>query len=156
MALVSLNLLSRRHQILCHLSLPTYLFALGRPNTGWLPQFSFPWEPALEFSFSPSFSFMQPGQWGWSETLRAVYHDGKNTGSGVNQTWHKTLPLPLLATWPWENFFTSDNFLTSLNLSFCFCKMRLKPAHRAVMRKKRHEKWWVSNPEWGKPRRQLV
>lgn len=88
---------------------------------------------------------------GWSSALRAVYHDGKNTGSGVNQTWHKIPLLPLLATWPWENVLTSEN-LTSLNLSFCFCKMRLKPAHRVVVKNKWDEKYRVSNPEWGKPR----
>ena len=58
-----LNLLSLGHQILCHLSLPTYLFALDLPNKGRLPQFSFPWEPALEFcSLCPSFSVMRHGQ----------------------------------------------------------------------------------------------
>lgn len=107
----------------------------------------------LPFSF---LLFHVPWPVGWSETLRAVYHDRKNTGSGVNQTWHKFLPLQLLATWPWENFLTSDNFLTSPNLSFCFCKMRIKPALRVVVRHKRDEKCWVCNPEWGKPKRQLV
>lgn len=106
----------------------------------------------LPFSF---LLFHVPRPVGWSETLRAVYHDGKNTGSGVNQTWHKILPLPLLATWPWENL-TSDNFLTSPNLSFCFCKMRIKSVLRVVVKNKRDEKCWVCNPEWGKPRRQLM
>lgn len=33
----------------------------------------------------------QPAE--WSETLRAVYHGGKNTGFVIKQTWHKILPL---------------------------------------------------------------
>lgn len=72
-SLVPLNLLSLRHQILRHLSLPTYLFALELPNTGRLPQPSFPREPALEFcSFSSSFSFMWPAsgvEWHFKSSL---------------------------------------------------------------------------------------
>ena len=92
--MMDINLLSLRHQILCHLSLPTYLFALALPSTGRLPQFAFPWEPTLKFCFlSSSFFFMCPGH--GVEWLRTAHYDGKNTGFRINQTWHNILPLPL-------------------------------------------------------------
>ena len=102
----------------------------------------------LPFSF---LLFHVPGPTGWSETLRAMYDGRKTTGFGVNQTWHKILPRPLLGTWPWENLI-SVHFFIAPNVSFCFSKMRIKPVHRAVSRNKQDEKGGGSNSEWRQPR----
>lgn len=156
MALVSLNLLSLRHQILCHLSLPTYLFALDLPQHSAAPPARLPLGTRLEFcSPSPSFPFMCPGsgvEWDFESSI--PWRKG-------HRLWSKSdlAPNPasaIISHRPWENFWTSENFLTSLNFSFCFYTMRIKLAHRVVVKNKQDEKCWVSNPQSGNLRRELV
>lgn len=65
------NFLSPRHQIPCHLSQPTYLFALDLPNKGRLPiafLWALPWDSA-PFVLPP---FRRSSRWGglrpWAQT----------------------------------------------------------------------------------------
>lgn len=156
MALVPLSLLSLGHQIICHLSMPTYLFALDLPNTGRLPQFLFPWEPALEFcSLSPSLSCAVASGVEWDFESSVPWQKEHRLWSKSDLAQNSASDI--ISHMPLGEFLNvSENFLISLNLSFCFCKMRINPAHRVAVRNGRDEKCWVSNSEWIKPKKWLV